>query len=96
MLATDPHVRVNGGPPRRLTKTPVDLEVPSGMVTVEVALFRSGFDEVGFWAKPLVRRLSPNPISSHVGEIAERGRLRLRFHPAVLESIHRKGRLRVE
>lgn len=31
MLATDPYGRVNGGPPRKLTKSPVEFKVTGGV-----------------------------------------------------------------
>jgi hypothetical protein len=86
MLATDPYVRVNGGPPRKLTKSPVEFEVTGGVVQVEVALFRSGHGA-------LERRWS-NPISRWTEDIGERSQLRLWFHPALFNSCWRRGHLR--
>ena len=88
MLATDPYVRVNGGTPTRLTKTPIHFEVPAGTVDVEVALFKSGHTSVE-------RRWS-NPIARFVGEVGEDEPLRLWFHPALFNSYMRRGHLRRE
>jgi hypothetical protein len=88
MLATDPYVRINGGPPKRLTKAPIDFEVPAGAVAVEVALFKSGHASVeGRWS---------NPISRYTGEVGEDDRIRLWFHPALFNSYMSHGHLRLE
>ncbi len=89
MLATDPFVRVNGGPPKKLTKSPVEFEVTGGAVRVEVALFRSGHGAgEGRW--------SNNPISRWTEDVAEDSQLRLWFHPALFNSWRRRGHLRRE
>ena len=88
MLATDPYVRVNDGPPKKLTKSPVEFEVTTGAVRVAVALFRSGHGAVE-------RRWS-NPISRWTEDVDEDGWLRLWFHPALLSSWWRRGYLRRE
>ena len=87
MLSTDPYVRVNGGTPTRLTKAPIQFELPAGTVDVEVALFKSGHTSVE-------RRW--NPITRFVAEIAQDERLRLWFHPALFNSYVRRGHLRRE
>jgi hypothetical protein len=96
MLATDPYVRVDGGSPKRLTKEPVDFEVPAGTISVEVALFRSSFDTVGFWSRSIVRVLWPDPISRYVENLGENDRLHLGFHSAFFASTQRRGRLNRE
>ena len=88
MLATDPYVRVNDGLPQKLTKSPVEFEVPAGAIRVEVALFRSGHGAPE-------RRWS-NPISRWTEDLVENGQLRLWFHPALLNSWWTRGHLRRE
>jgi hypothetical protein len=88
MLATDPYVRVNGGPPKKLTKSPFEFDVTGGAVRVEVALFRSGHGEAeGRWS---------NLISRWTGDVDEDSQLRLWFHPALFNSWHTRGHLRRE
>jgi hypothetical protein len=88
MLITDPYVRVNDGPPKKLTKSPAEFEVTAGAVRVEVTLFRSGQGGAeGRWS---------NPISRWTDDVDEDGRLLLWFHPALLNSWCRRGHLRRE
>lgn len=86
-LATSPWVRVNGGQPTRLTKHPVEFTVAGGPVVVEVALSRLGVDTGDTWF---------NPMTRFVGVADEGAPLALRFHPAVVSSASRRGRLRQE
>jgi hypothetical protein len=88
MLATDPYVRVNEGPPMKLTKSPVEFEVTGGAVRVEVALFKSGHGAV--------ERGWSNPISRWTEDVDEDSQLRLWFHPALFNSWRRRGHLRLE
>ena len=88
MLATDPHVRVNDGPPKKLTKSPVEFEVTAGTIRVEVVLFRSGHGAPE-------RRWS-NPTSRWGEDLVEDVQVRLWFHPALFNSWCRRGHLRRE
>jgi hypothetical protein len=88
MLATDPYVRLNNGPPKKLTKSPVEFEVTTGTVHVEIALFRSGHSTA--------ERQWSNPISRWTENLDEDGQLRLWFHPALFNSWCRRGHLRRE
>jgi hypothetical protein len=87
MLATDPYVRINGGTPKRLTKAPIEVDLPAGSVVVEVALFKSGHTSAE-------QRWS-NPISQYTAEGGD-DLIRLWFHPALVNSWMRRGHLRPE
>lgn len=87
MLATSPWLRVNGEPPVRLTKKPVEVTVEPGDVVVEVALSRLGVDVGDTWL---------NPVTRYEGVVSEEVPLRLWFHPAIASSATRRGRLHRE
>ena len=86
MLSSDPHVSINGGRPIPLTKAPVVSDVPDGFFTVEVGNWATSHESPpGRWS---------NPVSHYEGSTDARRRADLTYHPAIVSSYMRRGRLR--
>jgi hypothetical protein len=87
-LSSDPHVRINGGPPLRLTKEATVAEVPAGPFEVAVSAWHPGALPSEEAAASRTRRFRAEATA---GE-----RVMLRYHPAWIASYMFRGRLRRE
>lgn len=97
LLSVDPYVRVNDGPSKRLTKEPVEFDVPAGRVCIEAAMFSTDLRALERdWKSVASRLVWRTPVSSFVADVGENELLRLSFHKVFFTTYWIRGRFRRE